>query len=137
MSVGDVCDRDIVIAEKSMSVAEATQLMRDHQVSNLLVVEKSGSSSYTCGMGCASGIVSNREIVAEIMATGMAPDCLTIGEVVSRDIPPVQEDESLHETLRLMRELGVLRMPVVDQAGEPVGIVRMDSLVTVLDEERV
>lgn len=131
MSVGDVCDREIVVAEKTMSVAEATQLMRDHQVSNLLVIEKSR------GISSASGIVSSREIVAEVMSTGMAPDFLTVGEVVNQTIPPVQEDESLRETLRLMREQGVLRMPVVDQAGEPVGIVRMDSLVTVLDEERV
>lgn len=40
MAVGEICNREVVIAEKTLSVREVAQLMRIHHVGDLVVVDE-------------------------------------------------------------------------------------------------
>lgn len=129
MSVGEICNREVVIAERNLSVAEAARLMRSYHVGDLVVVEKSD------GCNRAVGIVTDRDIVVEVMATGVAPDSLTVGEIMGQELVTAQESDGVFEAMRHMRDKGVRRMPVVDRAGGLVGILTLDDLLTLLAEE--
>ena len=129
MPIGEICNREVVIAERSLSVGEAARLMRSHHVGDLVVVEK------LAGHNQPVGIVTDRDIVVEVVAAGVAPDTLTIGDIMGQDLAAVREVEGVFETMRLMRVKGVRRMPVVDSEGGLVGIVTLDDLMTLLAEE--
>jgi acetoin utilization protein AcuB len=48
---------------------------------------------------------------------------MLVGERMTRDPVTIREDESIDEGLHLMRERKVRRLPVMDHAGQMVGIV--------------
>lgn len=129
MSVGELCNREVVIAEKALPVAEAARLMRSHHVGDLVVVEEKGGRKHPVG------IVTDRDIVVEIVAAGVNPDALKLGDIMGSEVATVRESEGLFEALRYMRDKGVRRMPVVDSTGGLVGILTLDDLLSLLAEE--
>lgn len=129
MPVGEICNREVVIAEKSLSVIEAARLMRTHHVGDLVVVEVRDDRKHPVG------IVTDRDIVVEVVAAGVNPESLKVGDIMGPEVATVRESEGLFETLRYMRDKGVRRMPVVDGTGGLVGILTLDDLLGLLAEE--
>jgi CBS domain-containing protein len=60
---------------------------------------------------------------------------ITTGDLISREIVVVGEDQGVFETIEQMRAHGVRRMPVVDQQGVLAGIISVDDLTELLAEE--
>jgi len=129
MPVGEICNREVVVAEKSLSVVEAARLMRTHHVGDLVVVEAREGRKHPVG------IVTDRDIVVEVVAAGVNPELLKVGDIMGPEVATVRESEGLFEALRYMRDKGVRRMPVVDAAGGLVGILTLDDLLGLLGEE--
>ncbi len=129
MAIGEICNREVVIAERSMDVAEAARLMRQHHVGTLVIVE--GLE----GRRRPVGIVTDRDIVIEVVAAGVAPEALTVGDIMAPDLATVRETEGVFDTIRYMRGRGIRRVPVVDREGWLVGIVTLDDLLGLLAEE--
>ena len=128
MKIGECCNREVVTAEKDMSITEVARLMQEHHVGDLVVVENIN--------GCTRpvGIVTDRDLVIEVLAQ-MAPiDAICVGDVMSYEISTVSENDELWETLERMRKLGVRRMPVVDAGGMLVGIITLDDLMELMAE---
>jgi CBS domain-containing protein len=93
------------------------------------VVEKNGGRTQPVG------IVTDRDIVVEVVAAGVNPESLTVGDIMGSGVATVRESEGLFEALRYMRDKGVRRMPVVDHDGSLVGILTLDDLLSLLAEE--
>lgn len=129
MAVGEICNREVVIAKKALSVVDAAQLMRQHHVGDLVVVEERNGRRHPVG------IVTDRDIVVEVVAAGVNPDALKVGDIMGPEVATVRESEGLFEALRYMRDKGVRRMPVVDRDGGLVGILTLDDLLGLLAEE--
>ena len=129
MAVGEICNREVVITEKSVSVVDAARLMRTHHVGDLVVVEEKGGRRHPVG------IVTDRDIVVEVVAAGVNPDTLKVGDIMGPELATLRESEGLFEALRYMRDKGVRRMPVVDRDGGLVGILTLDDLLSLLAEE--
>ena len=129
MAVGEICNREVVITEKSVSVVDAAQLMRTHHVGDLVVVEEKDGRKHP------AGIVTDRDIVVEVVAAGVNPEALKVGDIMGPEVATVRESEGLFEALRYMRDKGVRRMPVVDSNGGLVGILTLDDLLSLLAEE--
>jgi CBS domain-containing protein len=129
MAVGEICNREVVVAEKALPVVDAAQLMRKHHVGDLVVVEARGGSRHPVG------IVTDRDIVVEVVAAGVNPESLKVGDIMGAEVATVRESEGLFEALRYMRDKGVRRMPVVDSAGGLIGILTLDDLISLLAEE--
>lgn len=129
MPIGEICNREVVIAEKSLSVTEAAGLMRVHHVGDLVVVEDRAGRPHPIG------ILTDRDIAVEVVAAGVNPEALTAGDIMTPDLATLRESEGLYEALRYMRDKGVRRMPVVDSDGALVGILTLDDLLTLLAEE--
>lgn len=131
MSIGEICNREVVIAERSSSIAEMARLMREHHVGDVVVVETQE------GLRRPVGIVTDRDIVVEVIAPGLSPDALTAGDLAGIEVATVKEGEGVFDTLSYMRGKGVRRMPVVNGEGMLVGIVTLDDLLELLAEEMV
>ena len=131
MAIGEICNREVVIAERGMGVAEAARLMRQHHVGTLIVVEELE------GKRRPLGIVTDRDIVIEVVAAAVAPDTLTVSDIMAPDLATVRESEGVFDTIRYMRSRGIRRIPVVDREGWLLGIITLDDLLGLLAEEMI
>lgn len=129
MAIGEICNREVVVIEAGTTVAEAAQLMREHHVGDLVVVrEYSGRNE-------PIGIVTDRDLVVEVMAAEIDPSTLSVGEIMGLELVKVSENTGVFEAMSYMRDKGVRRMPVVDARGGLAGLVTLDDLLELLSEE--
>jgi len=123
MEVGDVCRRDVVYGTRDTSVAAAAKLMRQHHVGDVIVVDRADAERMPIG------IVTDRDIVMEVVALGVDPAASTLGDLVTwGELVTVRDSASCAATLRLMRDKGVRRLPVVDERGVLAGVISVDDL---------
>ncbi len=129
MAIGEFCNREVVFATREMSLPEAAQLMRKHHVGDLVVVDD------VDGKRVPVGIVTDRDMVIEVIAKSLDFDEFSVGDIMSPQLVSVQEKEGVFETIRLMRAKGIRRIPVVNQDGGLAGIVSADDMLDLLAEE--
>ncbi|NIP74088.1 MAG: CBS domain-containing protein [Gammaproteobacteria bacterium] len=129
MSVGEYCVRDVVVADAHMSVPELARLMRSYHVGDIVVVEERG------GERVPEGIVTDRDLVVEVLAEEVDLNAVTAADIMSADLLVVGEGDDLWETVERMRDRGVRRAPVVNQRGGLEGILTVDDLIDLLAEQ--
>lgn len=129
MSVGQFCNRDTIIVRKQDSILETAKLMRQHHVGCVVVTDDSD------GAAKPVGIVTDRDLVIEILAAEINPDDVSIGDIMSYELLTVLESEGLWDVLQHMRAKGVRRVPVVNAQGGLVGILSSDDLLEILAGE--
>ncbi len=131
MSVGDICNREVVIVNRNEHILATAKLMRNHHVGDVVVVEETAAGRKPVG------IVTDRDIVVEVIAKEVGFDTVTAGDIMSIGLVTAREEDSLWDAIRLMRGKGIRRLPVVDAAGILQGIVTVDDLLDLLAEEMV
>ncbi|HUW27982.1 MAG TPA: CBS domain-containing protein [Sulfuriferula sp.] len=129
MAIGEICNREVIVVAQETTIGEAAQLMRQHHVGDVVVVTEEG------GRRKPVGIVTDRDVVVEVVATGLDPAVLTVGDIMVPDLATVPEQTGVFEAIRYMRDQGVRRMPVVGEDGSLIGILALDDLLELLAEE--
>ena len=129
MPIGDVCIRDVVVTRSGTTVLEAARLMAQNHVGNLVVVEDVN------GRRVPVGIITDRDIVRNVVAEGLDAGVFTLGDLGVRELVTVAEDQGIYECMQQMRINGIRRLPVVDRKGGLVGIISLDDLIQLLAEE--
>lgn len=129
MPVGEICNREVIVVQPGDTVLEAAQLMRGHHVGDVIVVEDRD------GMRIPVGIVTDRDLVVEILSQQLDPALITIGDIIISGLLTVNESAGVFEAIELMRNGGIRRLPVVDKDGALVGILALDDLLELLAEE--
>ena len=124
MRIGDICRREVVTAARGTGLGDAARLMRENHVGSVVVVEGGGGRRPT-------GLVTDRDMVVEVIASDLDPRALTVGDIMSVALVTAHEDDDVLATLKLMRQRGVRRMPVIDDEAELVGVVSLDDLLQV------
>ena len=126
MPVSEICNREVVIVQPG---AGSSRLMRQHHVGDVVVVEDSG------GVRVPVGIVTDRDLVVEIMAPELDQTVITVGDIMPPELATVKENTGVFEAIQYMRAKGVRRLPVVNDSGGLVGILALDDLLELLAEE--
>jgi CBS domain-containing protein len=85
--------------------------------------------------GSVSGILTDRDIVVRAIAEGRDPSSTKVSDVASRDVKTLTPDSSIEDAIRIVREQNVRRIPVVDDNGEPQGIVSIGDLAVERDTD--
>lgn len=129
MTTSELCNREVIIVDAEDSALEAAQLMRKHHVGTVIVMKEQNSIRKPVG------IVTDRDLVVEIMATELDPAVITVGDIMVPELVTVKEDTGIFETIQYMRRKSVRRSPVIDDNGSLVGIITMDDLLQLLSEE--
>jgi len=110
--VAEVMTPEVVTVEPSASIADAAKRMIEEEKGPLPVVE--GDRPV--------GIVTDRDIIARVVAQGRDPNSVTVDEVATRELVTVGPDEDVDEAIGLMAAHQLDRILVVD--GERlVGII--------------
>lgn len=130
VTVGSICNRSVAFTTADTTVGAAAQLMRHGHVGSLVVVEQQAE-----GRRVPAGMVTDRDIIVEVIATGLDPATITVGDIMTRDLVLARESDSLADAVEAMRFKGVRRLPTVDRNGQLVGIVTVDDLLEALAEQ--
>ena len=120
--IGSTCVRDVVTVTRETSIAAAAALMRKHHVGALVIVDEHDP------LRKPRGIVTDRDIVVEVVASGLDAKAIAIGEIVQRPVVTVTSDAPYADVVRAMSVHGVRRLPVVDAGGRLAGIVSLDDV---------
>ena len=127
MTIGKLCNRDVVVARGDISVAEAAQLMRSSHVGDLVVMDDSEERK-------PIGLITDRDIVVEVVAAGLDPSSVTVVDIMTESLEVANEDDDFWEALTHMSARGVRRLPIVDGQGKLAGLFTLDDAVTLIGE---
>ena len=108
-------------------VSEAAQLMKSEDIGALPVLE--GEQ--------LTGMITDRDIVIQVIAEGKDPRGMPVREVASRELVKVNVDQDLSSALQLMASEQVRRIPVVDDDGRLVGILAQADVAREAKEKAV
>lgn len=128
MLVGEYCNREVVVVEVEKSVAEAAAIMRLYHVGDLVICRAES------GKRVPVGIITDRDIALEIVASRIDPDSVRVDDAMSYDLISVSEHDDLMAVIELMRDKGIRRVPVVDRDEALVGILTVDDIIDLLSE---
>jgi predicted transcriptional regulator len=131
MDVNLICNHNVATIGKSRGIGDAAELMRQEHVGDLIVVET------RAGAQVPVGILTDRDIVVGVIARRIAPESVTVGDAMTRNLLTVREDSSIDFALREMRRYGVRRAPVVRANGDLVGVIAVDDIIEHLAKELV
>lgn len=129
MSVGEICNREVIVIQRGEPVVEAAKLMRQFHVGSVIVIDKAD------GRTVPVGIVTDRDLVVEVMATELDETVITVGDIMAPDVFTVKEGTATSDAIELMRRKTIRRLPVVDESGELTGILTLDDALQLLSEE--
>lgn len=129
MKISDICTIQTISCNRDETVQGAALLMRKHHVGDLVVVDGDD------GEAIPAGIVTDRDIVVSVVALGLDPASLQVGDIMSDDLLTCREDDDVYQTIEHMRLRGIRRVPVVNGKGALAGIVSADDLLEFLAEE--
>lgn len=129
MLLKDVCTLDVVCCGAQTRVLAAARLMRTHHVGDLVVVED------TEGDRVPLGVITDRDLVLEVLGDGVDPATATLGSLLQRPVVIAHEDEDTSVVVERMQTHGVRRVPVVDAHGAVVGIITLNDLLRVFVDE--
>jgi CBS domain-containing protein len=129
MRIGEICTTQTIFCSRDESVQGAALLMRTHHVGDLIVIDEPN------GERIPVGILTDRDIVVSVIALGLDPASLLVGDIMSDDLLTCSDKDDVYETIERMRLRGIRRVPVVNAAGALTGIVSADDLLEFLAEE--
>ena len=82
------------------------------------------------------GMLTDRDIVVKVLATGKDPAETRAGELGEGKPVTIGADDTVDEALRTMTDHRVRRLPVID-GHDLVGIISQADLATNIDEQKV
>ena len=120
MNVRDVMSPSAICCRRYINVGAAVELLWLHNCGMLPVTDQDDK---------LIGIVTDRDICIAMGTRNRLPGELTVGEIAITHVFTCKPDDEIHEALSTMAEKHVRRLPVVDEAGVPVGILSMDDII--------
>lgn len=126
MPIIEYCTKHVITALGSQTVFDAAKQMRDKNVGSIVVL---GSDKKPIGM------VTDRDIVVNVVAREKDPKSTLLKEVMSKQTVVLRQDQGIFETTKIMREKGIRRIPVVNSEGELAGIICLDDLIMMFGRE--
>ena len=122
----EVMTKDPASCAPTDTVIQAAQLMKQHDVGSVPVVESDKR---------LVGIVTDRDLVVKVLAAGRGVEQATVKEAMTPNPASCREDDDLEQAMKLMKERQVRRMPIVDGAGKLAGIIAQADVATRVNKD--
>jgi len=119
MLVKEVMNRNVKTVRPEDTVKDAAKIMNEHRIGALVVVS---------GTGEVVGILTERDILTDVVATGKSADDVKVSEIMTPNIITITPDKTLEEAADVMTENKIKKLPVVHE-GRLVGIITASDLI--------
>jgi len=108
---------DVITVEEGATAKEVAELMNKHEIGCLIVMK----------MGKPAGIVTERDLVKRILLESKDPEKTKISEIMSKPLIVGKPQMELEQTVRLMVEQKIKKLPVT-QDGKLVGLITLTDI---------
>lgn len=125
MKLKDLCVLDVATCTPNHTISVAAQLMREHHTGDLVVIDDGDEEQEPVGM------ITDRDIVIEVVALGRDPAKTLVGDVMSSRTVVASESEDVEDALERMAAHGVRRIPILNDSRCVAGIFAFDDLLRV------
>jgi len=115
-----VAGREVYHVRVEHTVREAARYMSDRRVGAVAVLQGDR----------LSGVLSERDIMSRVVARGLDPDAVKVGEVMTRDLVVASASDSNEDGVRKMKQAGCRHLPVI-QGDRFLGMVSLRDLLQV------
>jgi CBS domain-containing protein len=123
----DVMTQGVECAGENESVADAAKKLADLDVGAMPI----------CGEDDRlKGMLTDRDIVVEVIAKGKDPAGVKAGELGGEEVVTIGADDSVAEALSTMKDHQVRRLPVID-GHDLVGVVSLADLAQNIEDEKL
>ena len=126
--VTEMMEHNLVILEDSVSINEAARAMAENGVTSILVRDSEN--------GTVTGIVTERDIIYRAVAKSLGMYKVKIKKIMSTPLITVDNHTPCIEAIKIMREKGLRRLPILDQ-GNIIGSITLMSLVGNVPESNI
>lgn len=120
----DVMTKSPKVCAPTDTVQQAAQLMKSEDVGPIPIAGPDGK---------LEGIITDRDIVLKVVAEGRDPKTTKLNEVMTTDVVTCAPDGDIEDTLNLMEDHQVRRIPVVE-GNRLVGIISQADVATRLEQ---
>jgi len=126
--VTEMMEHNLVILEDSVSINEAARAMAENGVTSILVRDSEN--------GTVTGIVTERDIIYRAVAKSLGMYKVKIKKIMSTPLITLDNHTPCIEAIKIMREKGLRRLPILDQ-GNIIGSITLMSLVGNVPESNI
>ncbi|WP_016950677.1 CBS domain-containing protein [Anabaena sp. PCC 7108] len=149
-TVAEVMTSDPIVVHPETPLKEAIQILAENRISGLPVIDDAGK---------LAGIISETDLMWQ--ETGVTPPAYimildsviylqnpgtyerdlhkalgqTVGEVMSKNSLTITPDKSLKEAAKMIQDHKVHRLPVLDNAGQVIGILTRGDIIRTMAAE--
>lgn len=118
----------VAVVEPETSAVVVAKIMRQHHIGALVVVDAQEKTHPV-------GIVTDRDLVLELMAEGLDPAVFTAGDIMTVDLVTASPDMDAMEAVQLMKKHRLRRLILTAPDGHLVGIITMEDVLELLTRE--
>lgn len=121
MLVAQLMTRQVVECRPDSTLAQAAQLMWDHDCGCLPVCSVDGSHRVV-------GMITDRDVCMSALVQGRPLPELQVGDAMSRPVIFCRPKDPLSDVETMMRAARIRRLPVVGECEELVGMIALADL---------
>ncbi len=118
MKAADIMSQRVITIRAFATVAHAVKLMREHNLSSLIVERWDESDSY--------GIVSQTDIIYKVAAKGLNPEQVRVGEIMTKPCIVVNPELNIQSVAQLFANTGIRHAPIIKD--ELLGMISLQDL---------
>ena len=119
MGLLHLCDEQPAVVHAETSAAEAIQLMLEHRVGAVTVVDDAR---------VVAGIFTERDVLRKLALSGRDPAQTRVAELMTAPVILATPDTSPGEAFAIMMERHFRHLPIVDDRGRLIGMLSIRNL---------
>ena len=116
--VSTYTDRKLTVIDSNIKLSEAAQQMVKSNIDSFLVSENDD----------VVGIVTNKDILSDIVAKGKDPSKVSVKEIARKPLIKIQKESTVKDAILLMNKHNVRRLIVTD-AIKPIGTITQKMII--------
>ena len=109
--VSKFTNKKMTTISSDLTIQDAAKAMSESKVDSILVFEK----------GKIIGMVTEKDILQDIVAKGLDPSSTTLKEIAKNPIITIQKTAPVKEALEIMKKNDIRRLVVMDK--RPIGLI--------------
>ncbi len=119
MIVAEAMNKDVKTIRPDATVKEAVQIMTQNRIGSVVVIS---------GGGEVMGIVTEHDVLKDVVGEGKDSASIRVDEVMTSKIVAIDPNQTIEEAADVMVKHKIKKLPVIDD-GKLIGIITASDLI--------